>query len=91
MKRNNDLIVSQILEICVEGAYKTHVIYKANLNFKKADKYLKMLMESGLISMENKSSKVKYKTTEKGLELNNKYRCLQDELDRLHTSVYSGV
>ena len=39
-KRTNDVIASEILKICVNGASKTRIVYQANLNFLTAKPYL---------------------------------------------------
>ena len=79
-RRSSDLIISEILEICMEGAYKTNIIYKANLNFLKANKYLESMKEQGLISHMNKGSKILYKTTQKGKEVNTRFKKIQEEM-----------
>ena len=63
-KRNNLDIVAEILRVSLEGAKKTWIVYKANLNFRIVDRYLKQLIEKGLIK---KSSGI-YITSERGLE-----------------------
>ncbi|MHA2237330.1 MAG: winged helix-turn-helix domain-containing protein, partial [Candidatus Hodarchaeales archaeon] len=52
------------------GAKKTHLVYKANLNFKIVKKYLSRLSEQRLISSENGH----YITTEEGVMFLDKYR-----------------
>jgi len=79
-RRSPDQIVSKILDICMEGAYKTHIIYKANLNFSKANRYLESMKEQGLLSHINNGSKTIYKTTKKGRDINYKFKQLQEVL-----------
>jgi len=56
-------IITEILDIGVPGAKKTHLVYKANLNFNIVKKYLSFLVdEKGY--MEKRDGK--YYTTEKG-------------------------
>ncbi|MCZ7393881.1 MAG: winged helix-turn-helix domain-containing protein [Candidatus Methanoperedens sp.] len=62
MRRNSLDIIVDILDIAIASVNKTSIVYKANLNFKLADKYLALLQKHGLI--ENESDK--YTTTEKG-------------------------
>jgi len=67
MRRSRVDIIIDILEVAMEGANKTGIVYKANLNFKLVDEFLNLLQEYGL--MENKldgDAKIKYITTEKG-------------------------
>ena len=44
MKRDKLEIARNILLICKDGAKKTEIVYKANLNFKNAEVYLKWLV-----------------------------------------------
>ncbi len=49
MKRNNLDICADILRVSRGGAKKTHLVYKANLNFNIVKKYIRGLTESGLL------------------------------------------
>ena len=50
MKRRSKFdIVIAILDVVSGGATKTKIVYKANLNFNLATKYLDFLMEKGLV------------------------------------------
>jgi predicted transcriptional regulator len=62
MRRSRIDIIIDVLEIASMGVNKTAVVYKTNLNFKLAEKYLGLLQKQGLV--ENNVNK--YKTTEKG-------------------------
>lgn len=61
MRGRLDIIID-ILEIAKEGVNKTAIVYRANLNFTVAGRYLTLLMKNGF--MENREDK--YATTEKG-------------------------
>ena len=65
MKRDKLEIIRSILLICKDGAKKTEIVYKANLNFKNAEVYLKKLIDLGMIMKEGKL----FKITSKGSEL----------------------
>ncbi|MGB5099929.1 MAG: winged helix-turn-helix domain-containing protein [Methanothrix sp.] len=65
MKRNKHQIFSEILEICRNGANKTRIVYQANLNFKTANPYLKVLIEKHLITLDQGE----YQTTQEGMNL----------------------
>ena len=54
----------EILRAALDGAKKTHIVYRANLNFEVASKYLDLLQEKGLIEQQGNI----YVTTEKGKE-----------------------
>ena len=50
MKRRTKFdIVIAILDVVSGGATKTKIVYKANLNFNLATKYLDLLLEKGLV------------------------------------------
>ncbi len=89
-KRSNDQIVSQILEICMNGAGKTKIIYQANLNFSKVSHHLENMVKNGVISEIPLGSRVIYKTTPKGVELNQKFQKLQIEIEALRACLLSA-
>lgn len=62
MRRSRIDIIIDILDVAKEGVNKTGIVYRTNLNFTLAQKYLELLRKHNL--MENKSDK--YITTEKG-------------------------
>jgi predicted transcriptional regulator len=62
MRRSRIDIIIDVLEAAVLGVNKTAVVYKTNLNFKLAEKYLELLQKQGFL--ENTVNK--YKTTDKG-------------------------
>lgn len=62
MRRERIDIIIEVLEIAKVGVNKTSIVYRANLNFKVADKYLELLQKYGLL--ENRLDK--YIITEKG-------------------------
>jgi predicted transcriptional regulator len=65
MKRGRFDIIGSILLICKNGAKKTEIVYKANLNFKNAEAYLEWLNDRGMIKKEGRF----FNTTSKGVEL----------------------
>ena len=62
MRRSRMDIIIDVLEVAVGGVNKTAVVYKTNLNFKLAEKYLELLQKQGFV--ENTLNE--YKTTDKG-------------------------
>jgi predicted transcriptional regulator len=65
MKRDKLEIIQSILLICKNGAKKTEIVYKANLNFKNAEVYLKWLINREMIVKDGKF----FKITPQGSEL----------------------
>ena len=70
MKRNDIDICADILTVARVGAKKTHLVYKANLNFTIIKKYLSRLSEHSLISSDNGQ----YITTEAGVKFLDNYQ-----------------
>lgn len=68
MKRNREEIISQILNVCKNGAIKTRVVYQANLNFKTVEPYLALLIKNNLLEVQQGEKKM-YETTQKGESL----------------------
>ncbi len=64
MRRNDLDICADILSVARTGAKKTHIVYRANLNFKLVRKYLRRLIENGLL-LPSSSEKKLYTTTER--------------------------
>jgi predicted transcriptional regulator len=83
-KRTNDLIALQILKVCVNGASKTRIVNRANLNSVSAKPYLDNLINNGFMEVVPLGSRVIYKTTPKGLELNEKFKEFHSDIDKLY-------
>jgi len=62
MRRSRIDIVVKILDVAKNGVNKTAIVYRSNINFTLAGKYLNLLEKQELL--ENKSDK--YTTTDKG-------------------------
>lgn len=60
-------VIADILVEALNGANKTRVMYKANLNFLRFERYLSELLEKELmVELNNPHSGVIYRTTDKG-------------------------
>lgn len=81
MKRSRDIIISQILDICVDGANKTKIVYQANLNFRTVNPYLELLTKNGLINTRAGES-ITYQTTSRGLRMLDNFKQIQSGLSR---------
>jgi predicted transcriptional regulator len=79
MKRSRQEIISQILEICMNGASKTKIVYQANLNFKTVNPYLDLLIKNEMIQV-NEGRAILYETTPKGIKLLESIKLIHDEL-----------
>ncbi|MGD0954116.1 MAG: winged helix-turn-helix domain-containing protein [Methanotrichaceae archaeon] len=80
MNRSKDTIIPQILGICIEGAYRRKIMHQANLNIRTVNLYIELLTGSGMIDANNENMQARYKTTDRGLELLDNYRQVQDML-----------
>jgi predicted transcriptional regulator len=67
-KRRDQLhIVSEILKVAKQGASKTRIMYNVNLNFKRVNHYLNLMMENKLLLKAREDCNPVYCTSEKGL------------------------
>ena len=67
MKRSKEAIITKVLEICIDGASKTAIVYQANLNFHTVVTYINLLIDKGLL---RRSIAVHhFKTTSNGIKL----------------------
>jgi predicted transcriptional regulator len=78
MKRRRDVIITEILRICSEGATKTKIVYQANLNFKTVNPYIELLAKNGMIDIKDGQNRI-YETTNKGTELLESFKAIQRE------------
>jgi predicted transcriptional regulator len=83
-RRTSDLIVSQILKVCVNGASKTKIVYQANMNFITVKPYLDKLIKTGCIEIVHEGSRILYKTTPKGMNLKERFERFQSEIGELY-------
>jgi predicted transcriptional regulator len=82
-KRTNDVIASEKLKICVNGASKTRIVYQANLNFLTVKPYLDRFTERGFLEAIREGSRIVYKTTPKGMDLKEQFERFQSEIGEL--------
>lgn len=71
MRRSSADICADILSVALNGAKKSHIVYKANLNFRIVKGYINTLMSGGLLTTEEDE---RYYSTEKGVEFLRRYR-----------------
>jgi predicted transcriptional regulator len=77
-------IAYSILEASAEGALRTHIMFKCNLNSRQLQLYLQFLVDKGLLKRERDppSSKVDYRTTELGRKYMRTYDTLFELVGR---------
>lgn len=71
MRRNDLDICADILKVSKAGAKKTHIVYRANLNFKIVKKYLSRLIDNGFLM--DGSDRGIFVTTERGSDFLEQY------------------
>ncbi|MBN1762746.1 MAG: winged helix-turn-helix domain-containing protein [Methanomicrobia archaeon] len=69
-RRSKIEIMADILSVARGGARKTEIVYSANLNFTRIDRYVPFLEERGLLE----NSGPIYRTTKKGEEFLREYQ-----------------
>lgn len=82
-RRTNDIITSEILKLCMNGASKTRIVYQVNLNSMTAKPYIEHLINRELLEVVPTGSKVIYRTTPKGADLARVFNQFQSEMDKL--------
>jgi predicted transcriptional regulator len=70
--RSSFEIIAEILDTTKNGAKKTRIMYSCGLSYRFVQKYLQLLLETGLLRTGNS-----YHTTDKGLGFLRKYQTLQ--------------
>jgi len=70
-RRSRIEVIVDILSEALNGANKTRLMYQCNLNFVRFNRYLRDMLDAGLIECEDSNPKsiLVYKTTDKGREL----------------------
>lgn len=77
-------IVACILECSINGARKTRLVYKCNLNFSQFNLYKDCLIKVGLLSNLKQGNNAEiFKTTDKGKEFLEDYRRIKSILDKM--------
>jgi len=80
LRRGRFEIIGEILTLTADGtggAVKTSIVYRANLNFNIANRYLNMLLQEGLILRVVDGPTMKYRITERGLKFLDMYKNLK--------------
>ena len=78
-RRSTFQILTEILKIAQNGVKKSHIVYRANLNFNTFNKYLESLKTAGLMIGPTSGNRF-YKTTEKGFEYLNNFESFPNHL-----------
>ena len=82
LKRSKHVIISEILDICKDGANKTRIVYQANLNFRTVDPYIDLLIKNNLLEVKQEKN-VSYETTDKGKKMLNDFKQINSQLSEV--------
>ena len=89
MKRSKEAIITKVLEICIDGASKTAIVYQANLNFHTVILYIDMLIERQMLEKID-SRPVTYRTTSNGLKLMEDLKSIRSKIPEIYNLPASG-
>ncbi|MCW4020937.1 MAG: winged helix-turn-helix domain-containing protein [Candidatus Bathyarchaeota archaeon] len=72
-------VVASILDAANKkgGVNKTSIVYRANLNFGRLERYMEVLMEKGLIEQQLEGDLL-FKTSERGKEFLDRYKRIRE-------------
>ena len=70
--RSSFEIIAEILKTSKNGAKKTRIMYSCGLSYRFVQKYLEILLETGLLKVGSS-----YYTTDKGMGFLSKYQTLE--------------
>jgi predicted transcriptional regulator len=70
--RSSFEIIAEILRVAKNGAKKTRIMYACGLSYRFVEKYLALLLETGLLRIGNS-----YHTTEKGIRFLRNYQTIE--------------
>ena len=81
-RRDHLFIMAEILEVAMDGALKTQVMYRANLSFAQLNEYLRLMLDLKLLETSKNTERIMYKTTSKGVRYLQSYREIRDLLKK---------
>ena len=70
--RDSLLIIRDILAVAVRKASKTEIVYRSNINFVAAERYISRLLLRGMLMTVVDEGKSKFQTTQLGMDTLNK-------------------
>jgi len=90
-RRDSTRVIFEILLQAVGGVSKTGIIFKVNLSFQLAERYVRFLLNKGLIKREtDRDGSTKYSLTERGDRLLRLLREVENELGDLYIRTHSS-
>ena len=83
MKRSKEAIIYKVLEICIDGASKTAIVYQANLNFHTVVPYINLLMEKGMLESIDSRPTI-YRTTPIGVNFLEELKTIRGKIPEIY-------
>ena len=80
-RRHRSLIVAEMLRIAQAGVLKSHLMYKAHLNYTQLEAYLDLALRNNLLRILKTGVNHLYKTTPKGLQYMQEYKTIMNILN----------
>ena len=90
-RRDKLYIISEILEIAIDGALKTQIMYRANLSFTQLNDYLGFMLKIHLLEKIRQNGKDIYRSTEKGLDFLERYHHIAELLRNDDDNIRNNV
>ena len=66
--RDSLVIIRDILQVATRKASKTEIVYRSNINFVAAEKYISRLLLGGMLETVVEDGKSRFQTTQRGME-----------------------
>lgn len=66
--RDSLVIIRDILQVALRKASKTEIVYRSNINFVAAEKYISRLLLRGMLETVVDDGKSKFQTTQLGVD-----------------------
>jgi predicted transcriptional regulator len=90
VRRDKLDIILRILEIGNSPVKKTHILYKAGINFYQLSRYLDLLLKTGMMEQVNEPY-VAFRTTEKGRVMMNLFSAMDIEVAKSQSFASKAV
>jgi predicted transcriptional regulator len=66
--RDSLVIIRDILQVAARRASKTEIVYRSNINFVAAERYISRLLLRGMLETVVEEGKPRFQTTQRGME-----------------------
>jgi predicted transcriptional regulator len=84
-------VIYEILSLGVNGVSKTRIIFRANLSYALAEKYVRFLVKNGQLTQVDSDNSTKYVLTAKGERLLELLVEVEEELADLYSTTLSSM